>query len=323
MSEDTDEAKEARGKQEDPSKTLILPVGTQVVIRVQVQDAEGAQIKQAGAVGKIIKSAEENNKAYTVIFADGFQASLLRHELSIRKQLQSLHFDRAEQMKTEDWHPYIIYRCIVGSRAFGLDDESSDYDRRGIFLPPARLHWSIYGVPEQIENNETQECYFELQKFLLLALKANPNVLECFYTPLIEQASDLANELLAGRKEFLSRLVYQTYNGYVLSQFRKLEQDLRVSGKLKWKHVMHLIRLLLSGITILKEGYVPVKAETHRQDLLEIKAGQRSWESINHWRLALHKEFDSAHEQSNLPERPNYAFADEFLISARKSMVES
>ena len=51
------------------------------------------------------------------------------------------------------------------------------------------------------------------------------------------------------RSIFLSRLIYQTYNGYVMSQFRKIEQDLRAKGAIKWKHAMHLVRLLLSGVS--------------------------------------------------------------------------
>ncbi len=70
----------------------------------------------------------------------------------------------------------------------------------------------------------------ELQKFLVLALKANPNVLECLYTPLVEHMAPLGPRSLAKREAFLSRLIYQTFNGYVLSQFRKLEQDLRTKG---------------------------------------------------------------------------------------------
>ena len=41
----------------------------------------------------------------------------------------------------------------------------------------------------------------------------------------------------------MSRLVYQTYNGYVLSQFKKLQADIRSTGDVRWKHVMHLLRL--------------------------------------------------------------------------------
>jgi predicted nucleotidyltransferase len=75
------------------------------------------------------------------------------------------------------------------ARAYGLDSATSDTDRRGIYLPPARLHWSLAGVPEQIEDKDAEECYWELQKFLVLALKANPNVLECLYTPMVERTT--------------------------------------------------------------------------------------------------------------------------------------
>ena len=120
----------------------------------------------------------------------------------------------------------LCQHCVVGSRAYGLDGPGSDTDRRGIYLPPADLHWSLYGVPEQLENPESQECYWELQKFLDLALKANPNVLECLWTPLVEHTTPVAEALLAMRASFLSKLVYTTYNGYVLSQFKRMEQDL-------------------------------------------------------------------------------------------------
>jgi hypothetical protein len=180
------------------------------------------------------------------------------------------------------------------------------------------LQWSLYGVPEQLENDETQEAYWELQKFLILALKANPNVLECLYTPLVESVTPLAQELLDMRAIFVSRLVYQTYNGYVMSQFKKMQTDIRNQGQVKWKHVMHLIRLLLSGITVLKEGFVPVHVGEHREVLLSIKAGEMPWDDVESWRLALHREFDQAFERTTLPSKPDYEQANDHLIRARR-----
>ena len=303
---------------------LVLPVGTQVVTAVEIYDADGNAIRRSGTVGKIIESPNDNSQRYRVMFPDGETSELYRQDLAIRKQLQSLTFDRPDALPgDEDLYQYVIYKCVVGSRAFGLDVEDSDIDRRGIYLPPAQLHWSLYGIPEQIEKAETQECYWELQKFLVLALKANPNVLECLYTPLVEHKNDIAGELLAGRTKFLSKLVYQTYNGYVLSQFRKLEQDLRTRGELRWKHVMHLVRLLVSGTVILKEGFVPVRVEQYRDRFMEIRSGNVEWDKVNEWRLQLHKEFDAAFASTNLPERPDYEWSNDFLISARRRMVST
>ncbi len=308
-------------KPEKLNPHLILPAGTQVVTLIDVRNKNTENVRKAGAVGKIVHSPTDNHHAYVVQFPDSERASLHRHEIAIRKHVQSVVFDRAA-LCDRDLHEHIIYRCVVGSRAYGLDVEESDTDRRGIYLPPADLDWSLFGMPEQIEDAETQECFWELQKFLVLALKANPNVLECLYTPLVEEATPLAKQLLEARHKLLSQLVYQTYNGYVLSQFRKLEQDLRSRGELKWKHVMHLIRLLLSGITILQEGYVPVHVDNCRDELMAIRQGTRTWESVNEWRLELHKRFDDAFVQTKLPERPDYDWANKFLIKARREMVD-
>jgi uncharacterized protein len=215
----------------------------------------------------------------------------------------------------------VILRCVIGSRAYGLDDDQSDTDRRGIYLPPADLHWSLYGVPEQLECEATQETYWELRKFLVLALKANPNVLECLYTPLVEHATGLARELLEMRSAFLSRLVYQTYNGYAMSQFKKMHADLRNQGRIKPKHVMHMIRLLKSGIGVLRHGYVPVRVEEHREELLAIKRGEMPWEETELWRLRLHAEFDQALSETNLPDRPDYERVNAFLVKARRAAL--
>lgn len=300
---------------------LILPVGTQVVTLIEIREKNGLPTRRTGAVGKIVKSPADNYHAYVIQFPDGGQASLHRQEIAIRKHMQNVTFERAAPLADRELYDHVIYRCIVGSRAYGLDVDQSDIDRRGIYLPPATLHWSLYGVPEQIEDAATDECYWELQKFLVLALKANPNVLECLFTPVVEFKTTLADELLSLRQIFLSQLVYQTYNGYVLSQFRKLEQDLRVKGELKWKHVMHLIRLLLSGVTILSESIVPVNVGDHKERLMSIRKGEISWDEINLWRLDLHKQFDAAFEHTKLPERPDYDRANRFLIDARKAMV--
>ena len=221
-----------------------------------------------------------------------------------------------------DLKKYVIFRCVFGSRAYGLELAGSDVDRRGVYLPPAELQWSLGGVPEQLENKETEECYWELEKFLVLALKANPNVLECLWSPLVEHANEVGRELVAMRGAFLSKLAYQTYNGYVMSQFKKISGDVRNKGEVKWKHVMHLIRLLISGLTLLREGRVPVRVEAgEREKLLAIKRGEVSWEEANAWRLKLHEEFDGAVAGSVLPERPEYGRVNDFLVRARRGMV--
>jgi len=305
-----------------PQKSLfnhkIIMPGTQVVTLVSVQDENGKILHPQGAVAVITRVQTDDN--YQLRFLDGYETTLPRQKLMIRKQYQSAGL-LAQTEETPPYYDYIIYRCVVGSQAFGLDQVGSDVDRRGIYLPPADLHWSLYGLPEQLENHETQTCYWELQKFITLALKANPNILECLYTPLVEYATPLAEALRAQREMFLSQLVYQTYNGYVTSQFKKMKKHQELYGKIRWKHAMHLIRLLLSGITILQTGAVMVKVDNHRDELLAIRRGEWRWDEVNQWRLALQRQFDTALTQTTLPARPDYDAANRFLIEARRQMV--
>ncbi|GAB4208073.1 MAG: nucleotidyltransferase domain-containing protein [Roseiflexaceae bacterium] len=299
---------------------LTIPVGTQIVVQAEARGPDGQILCRPGGVGVITGGPAGSGAPYRVQLPSGAEVLLARHELRIRKHVQR---DAAlpQPPDPEELWPYIIYSCVVGSRAYGLDSAESDTDRRGIYLPPADLHWSLAGLPEQLEHRERDECFWELQKFLTLALKANPNVLECLHTPLVEHATPLAQELLDMRAIFLSRQIYQTYNGYVMSQFKRMEQDLRTAGQIRTKHAMHLIRLLLSGITALREGFVPVRVEQHRAALLAIKRGEMPWYEVNRWRLELHRVFDDAFASTNLPDHPDYARADAFLVRARREMA--
>src|SRR5690606_7700822 len=204
------------------SPNLIYSVGTQVVALKAVQGSDGGVLHPAGAVGVVVRCPVDRSHSYRVRFVDGYEAPLHHDNLmQLAEYKLGVLNNPGEVLSSQGLFDRVIYRCVVGSRAFGLATEDSDTDRRGIYLPPAELHWSLYGVPGQLENDANQEAYWELQKFLVMALKGNPNILECLYSPLVELATPLAEELLAMREAFLSRLVYQTYNGYVMSQFKR------------------------------------------------------------------------------------------------------
>lgn len=301
---------------------FIFPTGTQVVILREIIGQNGRTLHPRGAVGVVVKSPSDLDHAYRVKFPDGVEESWNSGDLTtLAKFKEGVIGDCSLSAQGSELFDRVIFQCIIGSQAYGLADGESDIDRRGFYLPPADLHWSLYGVPEQLECYETQESYWEIQKFLVLALKANPNVLECLYSPLVEKATPLVEELLGMREMFLSRMVYQTYNGYVMSQFKKMQADIRNQGQVKWKHVMHLIRLLISGIHVLREGFVPVRVDEHREQLLAIKRGEVPWEETEKWRLSLHREFDQALEQTTLPERPDYETANAYLVKARRAAV--
>jgi len=300
-----------------------ISAGTQVVVREIIRGQNDSLVHPKGAVGVITRTPVGTEILYQVRFPEGGEASLKPEQFEVLKHFKK----RLGALSTDDVAPPfdlengVIYRCIVGSRAYGLETELSDTDYRGIYIAPPEIQWSLYGAPEQFEDNQTQSCYWELQKFILMALKANPNILECLYSPLVEKMTPLGEQLLAIRSCFLSQMIFQTFNGYAMSQFKKMEQDRRNQGGIRWKHAVHLLRLLLAGTRTLREGELPVQVGKNRGRLLQVKRGELPWSEIDHWRKELHQDFEKALETTRLPERPDYERANRFLLQARRQMI--
>ena len=296
--------------------------GTQVVSLVEVRGPNHSLVHPRGAVGVVTRTPAVAGENYLVRFPDGFEKTLEPSQLEVLKHFKD-RLGEGQSASGFDLESVIIYRCVIGSRAYGLDTDESDTDRRGIYLAPAELQWSLFGAPEQFEDNAEQSCYWELQKFIIMALRANPNILECLYSPIVEKTTELGAELLAIRNVFLSQMIFQTFNGYALSQFKKMEQDLRNHGEVRVKHTMHLLRLLITGAATLREGRVPVRVEAHRERLLAVKRGDQSWADVDAWRKELHKDFERALAETKLPERPDYEAANGFLVKARREMTQT
>ena len=309
-----------------PQEFNNIPAGTQVVTTVPIRSSKDSLAHPCGAVGIVTRTPAGQEKHYLIRFPDGFESSLLRTEFDVLKHFRDrmIEAHAASVGKDEEFNldQFILYRCIAGSRAYGLETEDSDTDLRGVYLAPSELQWSLFGAPEQFEDSAGQWVAWELQKFLVMALKANPNVLECLYSPLVDKITPLGEQLIALRERFLSQLLFQTFNGYAMSQFKKIEQDRRVRGEVRWKHAMHLLRLLLSGAAALREKRLPVRVVAQRERLLAVKRGELAWEEVNEWRVELHGDFDRALLDTQLPQYPDYEAANRFLIHARHEQVK-
>ncbi len=125
---------------------------------------------------------------------------------------------------------HTVYSCVMGSRAFGLATDASDTDRRGVFVAPTPLFWRFDKPPTHVTGPRDEEFSWELERFCALALRANPNLLECLHSPLVEYADATGRELLDLRGAFLSRRAHGTFRGYAAQQLAKLEADVRTHG---------------------------------------------------------------------------------------------
>ena len=79
---------------------LILPTDTRVVTRVEIKRVGGEVLCPRGAVGEIIKAPDDGSHSYRVRFANGVEAALQRHEITVRKQYQQAAASRPRRNRT-------------------------------------------------------------------------------------------------------------------------------------------------------------------------------------------------------------------------------
>ncbi|MYY84122.1 MULTISPECIES: nucleotidyltransferase domain-containing protein [unclassified Streptomyces] len=214
---------------------------------------------------------------------------------------------------------HTVYSCVMGSRAFGLATDDSDTDRRGIFLAPTPLFWRFDKPPTHVDGPADEQFSWELERFCELALRANPNVLECLHSPLVEHVTDTGRELLALRGAFLSRQAHDTFVRYALGQRKKLDADVRTHGAPRWKHAMHLLRLLTSCRDLLRTGELTVDVGEQREPLLAVKRGELSWPQVESWMNRLAAESQEAATHTPLPPAPDRARIEDFLLRTRRA----
>ncbi|MCF3121591.1 nucleotidyltransferase domain-containing protein [Streptomyces arenae] len=218
---------------------------------------------------------------------------------------------------------HTVYACVMGSRAFGLATEGSDTDRRGVFLAPTPLFWRFEKPPTHLDGPADEQFGWELERFCELALRANPNILECLHSPLVTHLTDTGRELLALREAFLSRQAQDTFARYALGQRKKLEADVRTHGAPRWKHAMHLLRLLMSCRDLLRTGALTIDVGDQREPLLAVKRGEVSWPEVESWMNRLAAEAEEAAPRSPLPAGPDRERVADFLFRARRASARA
>ncbi len=125
----------------------------------------------------------------------------------------------------------LLVRHLAGSHAYGTNIATSDVDYRGIFCgDPVHVRTPFFNVGEATDTDEEDTKYFELTKYMKLALDCNPNVIETLWVHMddIEYNTAAYMTLRDYRHELLSSKAAFTFSGYALSQLK------RIKGHNKW-----------------------------------------------------------------------------------------
>jgi hypothetical protein len=205
----------------DPS-AVPLPAGTEVTTRVDRQ-VEG-EIRPQGATGRVAKLDGDHVE---VVFLDGKRATYLRSEIVPRK-LGVMRYAQRRAAAWEQLRPCVAIDTIVGSRAWGVADATSDEDHRGVFVLPMPWTTGLVDPPADLISVDGSQTYWEIGKAIRQALRADPNTLEMLFADpaIVDPIGEL---FVAMRTAFLSHEIYGSFGRYALSQLDRLEHNQRLA----------------------------------------------------------------------------------------------
>ena len=119
----------------------------------------------------------------------------------------------------------VIFETLAGSHLYGTNTPESDVDIRGVFIPPKPYFLGFQHIEQQnVGGDDT--VYFEIRKFLKLAVDCNPNIVELLFVPPDKWriGTQEWETIYANRKLFLSKKARWTFSGYAIAQLHRIKQ---------------------------------------------------------------------------------------------------
>lgn len=213
-----------------------------------------------------------------------------------------------------------ILKVLVGSRAHGLNNKNSDFDYRGVFVSSTREVLSIGGLSEQTSwiEGKIDDTSWEIGKFLQMAIKCNPTVLEVFLAKDIE--SNFEGQELQKLFKYVwnSKDVLNAFVGYGLNQRKKFLDD---KDGHKNKFAVAYLRTLYQGWELLstqKKFSVSMKNTPIFNDLKRYKAGEYRIAEVIEQAIFLENRIKEAYAK-NPKKRTSFDKVNEFLLEIRRN----
>jgi len=240
-----------------------------------------------------------------------------------------------------------ILRGLVGSTVHGLNvnDGIEDRDEMGVCIEPLEAAMSLWAPFEQFIYRSAAEregrsgarsmagdldlTIYSLRKWMRLALKGNPTILLLMFTPndQLVHCDQLGSELRALAPLIISRRVQGPYLGYLQAQKQRLtgergqknihRPELEEMYGFDTKYAMHMLRLGFQGVELLTTGRLSLPMrEPERSFLLDVRRGKISQQKCLTRAGELEQELSDLASTSLLPEEPDEARVEKWVLDA-------
>ena len=245
-----------------------------------------------------------------------------------------------------------ILRGTVGSTVHGLHHGGQDdRDEMAIYIEPPEFALGLRLAPSgrrlrslehYVERTQPEGARsgpgdldlvaYSLRKWLRLALSGNPTVLLLLFSPpesllVCTERGRMLRELdgaivsrLAGPR-FLGYLTAQKERLGIRGQMRVNRPELIAAHGFDTKYAMHVVRLGHQGVELMSTGRLTLPiAEPARSRIMAIRRGEWSQADVLAEIDRVEHELMTAIEHSALPDMPDSARIDEFILESYRAV---
>ena len=236
------------------------------------------------------------------------------------------------------WLPTNLhYETVMGSSAYGVASDDSDWDLYGFAIPPRELVFphlagEIPGFGRQLKRFEQYQehhlrdpdalggrgrsydfAIFSIVKYFQLAMDNNPNAIDSLFTPAdaVTHLTRVGTLVREQRKLFLHKGAWPKFKGYAYAQLHKLANKQPVGKRAELvarhgydtKYAYHVVRLLGEVEQILTEGDIDLRR--HAEQLKSIRRGEWAEAELRAWAASKEADLERAYAASTLRPVPD------------------
>lgn len=124
----------------------------------------------------------------------------------------------------------LLFEYVRGSKLYHTDTPDSDIDVGGVFISPPDFDFELV---EEVADQRNDQKWWELGKFMQMAMTSNPAVLEAFFIPdeLVLYEHPLFKEIRKHGKEFVTKACFKPFGSYAVQQIAKAQGQ---NKKIHW-----------------------------------------------------------------------------------------
>lgn len=246
----------------------------------------------------------------------------------------------SDKINAPEWLSHnTMYITQMGSVAYGVSGDASDWDYYGFAIPPKKmvfphLNGEISGFGNQIKRFDQWQQHniadngkiydfsvYGIVRFFQLCMENNPNMVDALFTPnnCVVHCTHVGNLVRENRRMFLHKGCFHKFKGYAYSQLHKLKRD--PIGKRKEtvdkfgfdvKFAYHIVRLLNEVEQILEEGDLDLMRS--KEQLKSIRRGEWSEDQIREYFDVKCLSLEKLYADSKLPYGPDETEIKKLLV---------